>query len=408
MELQININFLWVLLATILVFFMQAGFGALEVGLTRKKNGVNVMMKNMTDFVIGSLLFATFGFSVMFGFGNSIIGYENFFFKGIEEPGDWSFMLFQIAFASTAATIVSGAVAERMKFSAYVITTILVTSIIYPIFGHWAWGSLWNGETSGWLENLGFMDFAGSTVVHSVGAWLALAGIITIGARRGKIINGEIKEIKGSNPVLAAIGMFLIWFGWFGFNAGSTLVADSSIALIALNTQLGAVSGGIAALIFTYIKYKKTKLHFVTNGILGGLVSITAGCNVLTPITSIIVGFIGGLIVCLFSLIIERKWRLDDAVGAVSVHGFAGAWGTLSLAIFAPSNHLLLSRVEQIGVQALGIFVCFLFTFISGIVLFKTLKYFNILRVTEIEEEKGLDVSEHDEAIEKEEKKNVS
>lgn len=402
--LQINLNFVWVLMATILVIFMQVGFCLLEVGMIRSKNSINVAMKNVSDFMVGSLVFALIGFPLMFGLSESgWFGTSNFFFSGMgSDAWDWSFLLFQIAFAGTAATIVSGAIAERIKFSGYLLATIAITMVIYPVFGHWAWGSLWKGEGGGWLEALGFMDFAGSTVVHGVGAWIALAAILVIGARKGKYdADGNAIEIKGSNPILATIGMFLLWLGWFGFNAGSTTVGDGSIAIIALNTQLAAITGGIAAMCYSWKTKGYPKIGHILNGVLGGLVAITAGCNVVSPIGAILIGLIGGVVTMIAMEWIEKKLKVDDAVGAIAVHGFSGAWGTIALALFASPDALLASsRLAQLSVQALGVGVGFLWAFGTGYVLYAVLKKVDLLRVSEKEELEGLDFHEHGDRLE--------
>lgn len=401
--LQINMNFVWIFLATILVFIMQAGFTALEAGMTRSKNSINVAMKNIVDILIATLIFSLIGFPLMFGSSiGGYIGFDSFFFNGLDEdPWNWAFLLFQIVFAGTAATIVSGAVAERMKFSGYIIGTVLIVLIIYPIFGHWAWGSLWIEEQSGWLEALGFMDFAGSTVVHSIGAWVALAAAIVIGPRLGKYSsNGDVNTFTGSNAVLATLGLFLLWFGWFGFNAGSTTFADTDIALIALNTQLAAVAGGTFALVRSWLVHKQPKVESILNGILGGLVAITAGVDVMTPLNSLMVGAVGGAIVVFAHLIIERKLKVDDAIGAVSVHGVSGAWGTIAIGLFGQAELLVAgSRLSQILIQSLGVAVAFVWAFGLGYVLYWTINKITPLRVSEEDERAGLNVSEHGEHI---------
>jgi len=398
--LQTNLNFVWTVIAAALVFLMQAGFASLEAGLVRAKNAINVAMKNIIDITLVSVLFVLIGFPLMFGTTNGIFGTEGFFLTGFmagDDPWLWAFLFFQIVFAGTACTILSGAVAERITFQAYLLATIVISVLIYPVFGHWAWGNLFFGDQPSWLADLGFMDFAGSTVVHSVGAWVALAGVIVIGPRIGKFnADGTVNNITGSNIPLATLGVFLLWFGWFGFNAGSTTTGDTSIALIALNTMIGAAAGGIGSVLCSYLFTGQAKVEYMLNGILGGLVTITAGCNVFPPLTTLLVCFFGGILLVLSQMFMERKLRLDDAVGAVPVHGFCGAWGTIAIGLFAPADTLAAAgRWEQILVQALGVGVAFAWTFPLSLLLFWLLKKTVGLRVTREQELQGLNVSEH-------------
>jgi len=399
-ELQINLNFLWTIIAAALVFLMQAGFASLEAGFVRAKNSINVAMKNVVDIIIVSLIFIFIGFPLMFGPTNGLFGSEGFFMTGFmaeDDPWLYAFLFFQIVFAGTASTILSGAVAERMTFHAYLIATIIVSTLIYPIFGHWAWGNLFLPDQPAWLADKGFMDFAGSTVVHSVGAWVALAGVIIIGPRIGKFNeDGTPNPITGSNIPLATLGVFLLWFGWFGFNAGSTTTGDTSIALIALNTLLSAAAAGLASLICSYLISGMPKVEYLLNGVLGGLVAITAGCHVFTPALSVLVGFIGGFVLVLSMLFIEHKLKLDDAVGAVAVHGACGAWGTIAIGLLAPGELLAAGgRWEQVGVQALGVGVAFLWTFPIALLTFWLIRKMGIIRVDREQELQGLNVSEH-------------
>jgi len=399
-ELQINLNFVWTIIAAALVFLMQAGFASLEAGFVRAKNSINVAMKNVVDIIIVSLVFIFIGFPLMFGPTNGLFGSEGFFMTGFmaeDDPWLYAFLFFQIVFAGTASTILSGAVAERMTFHAYLIATIIVSTLIYPIFGHWAWGNLFLPDQPAWLADKGFMDFAGSTVVHSVGAWVALAGVIIIGPRIGKFNeDGTSNPITGSNIPLATLGVFLLWFGWFGFNAGSTTTGDTSIALIALNTLLSAAAAGLASLICSYLISGMPKVEYLLNGVLGGLVAITAGCHVFTPALSVLVGFIGGFVLVLSMLFIEHKLKLDDAVGAVAVHGACGAWGTIAIGLLAPGELLAAGgRWEQVGVQALGVGVAFLWTFPIALLTFWLIRKMGIIRVDREQELKGLNVSEH-------------
>lgn len=390
---QTHANYLWTLVAAALVFFMQAGFAMVEAGFTRAKNSINIMMKNLMDFSIGSIAFWAIGFGLMFGASSTgWFGTTGFFLSDFTPDGDpWvlAFWMFQVVFAATAATIVSGAMAERTKFTGYILYSMVVTAIIYPIFGSWAWGSLLNG--SGWLEGFGFIDFAGSTVVHSVGGWAALAGAIVLGPRLGKYTkDGKIKPIMGHNIPLAALGVFILWLGWFGFNPGSTTTADTSIAMIFVNTNLAAAAGAVLAMIVSWMKFGKPEVGMSLNGALAGLVGITAGCANVSPTSAIIIGAIAGTIV-VFSVMFFDKIKVDDPVGAVSVHGVCGAWGTLAAGIFNIGG----TSAGIIGVQLLGIAACFLWTFPAALVMFKLIDKTIGLRVSPEEELEGLDHAEH-------------
>ncbi len=390
---QAHADYVWTLVAAALVFFMQAGFALVEAGFTRAKNAVNIMMKNLMDFSVGSLAFWAIGFGLMFGVSNSgWLGTSGFFLSDFSPDGDpWvlAFWMFQVVFAATAATIVSGAMAERTKFIGYLIYSVCISALIYPIFGSWAWGSLFHG--SGWLEGLGFIDFAGSTVVHSVGGWAALAGTIVLGPRLGKYTkDGGIKPILGHNIPLAALGVFILWLGWFGFNPGSTTAASKDIAMIFVNTNLAASAGAVLAMVTSWIKFGKPDVGMSLNGALAGLVAITAGCANVSPTSSIIIGAIAGVIV-VFSVIIFDRIKVDDPVGAISVHGVNGAWGTLAAGIFNMGG----TTAKIIGVQFLGIAACFIWTFTAAYILFKIIDMTIGLRVSAEEEAKGLDLSEH-------------
>lgn len=392
-QLQTNADYLWTLVAAILVFFMQAGFAMVEAGFTRAKNSINILMKNLMDFSMGSLVFWAVGFGLMFGVSNTgWIGTSGFFLSGYEPGGDpWvlMFWIFQAVFAATAATIVSGAMAERTRFVGYMIYTVFITGLIYPVFGSWAWGGLLDG--GGWLENLGFIDFAGSTVVHSVGGWAALAGAIVLGPRMGKYAkDGSIRPILGHNIPLAGLGVFILWMGWFGFNAGSTTAASTDVALIAVNTALAASAGAVFAMLTSWIKFGKPEVSMSLNGALAGLVGITAGCANVSPASSIIIGAIAGVIVVMSVLFFENI-KIDDPVGAVSVHGVNGAWGTLAAGIFNAGG----TSASIIGVQLLGIFAAFAWTFAAAFIMFKLADMAVGLRVSEEEEREGLDFTEH-------------
>jgi len=393
---QDHANYLWTLVAAALVFFMQAGFAMVETGFTRAKSSINIMMKNLMDFSIGSIVFWAVGFGIMFGATTTgWFGTTDFFLNTWTPDGDpWilAFWMFQCVFAATAATIVSGAMAERTKFASYLLYSIAICAFIYPVFGSWAWGSLLNG--SGWLEAKGFIDFAGSTVVHSIGGWAALAGAIVLGPRIGKYSkSGKVQAIPGHNIPLAALGVFILWLGWFGFNPGSTTTADKSIAMIFVNTNLSACAGAVLAMITSWFMFKKPDIGMSLNGALAGLVGITAGCANVTPGSSIIIGAIAGVIVVLSVVAIDRM-HIDDPVGAVSVHGVCGAWGTLAAGLFnMPSMGGFSTKV--VGVQLLGIGAAFVWAFGTAFIIFKVIDMVFGLRVSEEEEMIGLDISEH-------------
>ena len=409
-----NLDALWTLLAAFLVFFMQAGFALVETGFTRAKNACNIIMKNLMDFSLGSLLFWLVGFGLMFGItSNGWIGQSFFGFDanaddvtalGNSESFSWAFLIFQTVFCATAATIVSGAMAERTKFTGYLIYSVAITVLVYPIFGKWAWGSLLAGESGqGWLEKMGFADFAGSTVVHSIGGWCALAGAIVIGPRIGKYRNGKTMPIPGHNIPLAALGVFILWLGWFGFNPGSTTAihADhvaaegATFTYIAVTTNLAAAAGAVAAMLTSWIMFKKPDPSFALNGALAGLVAITAGCNVMTPMLSVITGLVGGVIV-VFSVLALDKLKIDDPVGAVSVHGICGAWGTIAIGLFpAIGLDLAFGAEASLVTQLIGVGVAFAWAFPVSFAVFYAIKVTVGLRVSEKEEMEGLDIHEH-------------
>lgn len=396
-ELQTNINIVWTCVAAFLVFFMQAGFAMVESGFTRAKNAVNILMKNLMDFSVGTIAFFLIGFGLMFGKTNGLFGTTLFAMGGVE-PGthwNWSFLIFQTVFAATAATIVSGAMAERTKFVGYLVYSFFISLFIYPVFGSWAWGGLLDG--GGWLEKLGFLDFAGSTVVHSVGGWLALAGAIVLGPRIGKYgPDGKPKAIPGHNLPIAALGVFILWFGWFGFNPGSTTTGDGSIGYIAVTTNLAAAAGAIFAMCTAWIIMKKPDASMALNGALAGLVAITCPCDGVSPFGALIIGSVAGILVVLSVMFIDRTLKVDDPVGAVSVHGVNGLWGTLSAGLFNMETGLFYGGgLKQLGVQALGAGAAFVWAFGIGLVLFYAIKATIGLRVTPEEELKGLDIGEH-------------
>jgi len=396
-EIQTNINIVWTCVAAFLVFFMQAGFAMVESGFTRAKNSVNILMKNLMDFSVGTIAFFLVGFGLMFGKSNGLFGTTLFGLSGVETGGgwNWTFLIFQTVFAATAATIVSGAMAERTKFVGYLVYSFVISLFIYPIFGSWAWGGLLDG--GGWLEKMGFLDFAGSTVVHSVGGWLALAGAIVLGPRIGKYgPDKKPQAIPGHNIPIAALGVFILWFGWFGFNPGSTTTGDSSIGYIAVTTNLSAAAGAVAAMMTAWIILKKPDASMTLNGALAGLVAITAPCDGVSPMASIIIGTVGGILVVLSVLFIDYVLKIDDPVGAVSVHGVCGLWGTLSCGLFNMESGLFYGGgLKQLGVQAVGAGTAFVWAFGLGVALFFIISKTIGLRVTPEEELKGLDIGEH-------------
>ncbi|MFO7821750.1 MAG: ammonium transporter [Lentisphaeria bacterium] len=395
---QLNLNIVWTCVAAFLVFFMQAGFAMVEAGFTRAKNAVNIMMKNLMDFSIGTIAFFLVGFGLMFGASNGFFGTTHFGLTGADwTSGDWNFtfLIFQTVFAGTAATIVSGAMAERTKFRGYLAYSVFICAFIYPVFGSWAWGGLLDG--GGWLETLGFVDFAGSTVVHSVGGWLALAGALVLGPRLGKYdAKGKPKAIPGHNISLAALGVFILWFGWFGFNPGSTTLGDGEIGRVAVTTNIAAAAGAIAALITAWIISKKPDGSMGLNGALAGLVAITAPCYTVSGFGALLIGLTAGVLVVLSVYFIDHVIKADDPVGAVSVHGVCGAWGTLSCGFFNLDGGLFYGGgFKLLGIQAVGVLAAFAWAFGLGLILFYVIKKTIGLRVTEDEEIRGLDIGEH-------------
>lgn len=385
-----SVDVVWLATASALVFFMQAGFALIESGMSRAKNCINVAMKNYMDVCIGSLFFWLVGFGLMFG--NNPTGWFGTSGFALSDGSTWdyTFLLFQTMFAATAATIASGAMAERTKFSSYLIGAIFITAFIYPIFGSWAWGSHYDG--TGWLADMGFIDFAGSTVVHSVGGWCALAAIIILGPRLGRFDKtGEPRDIPGHNLNLVALGGFILWFGWFGFNGGSTVGADAGIGLINLNTQLAASAGAAGAMLAAGIMRTPILVPTIVNGSLAGLVGITAGCASMEPMFAVITGLTSGLIAFSAATLLIKA-GLDDVVGAVSVHAFAGAWGTLCAGFFVTGD---LFNPDTIVVQAIGVVSCFAWAFGCGLALFKLIDILLGLRVRPMHEQRGLDYSEH-------------
>ena len=392
---QINgdMGMLWMLIAGILVFLMQAGFTLVESGMTQSKNAVNIAMKNLLDICVGSLTFWFVGYSLMYG--DTTNGW--FFWSGLMQ-GKGADLFFQTMFAATAATIVSGAIAGRTKYSTYIIFSIVMTAIIYPISGGWQW------QGSGWLTELGFIDFAGSSIVHSVGGWAALVAAFMVGPRIGKYVNGKVLPIPGHNQVLATLGVFILWFGWFGFNGGSQLAwggADATAASnVVLITNLAAAAGGLGALVTTWIWYGKPNLSQTLNGALAGLVSITAGCGNMTAVGAVVAGLIGGIIVVFSIEIIEKKLKIDDAIGAASVHGVAGVWGTIVIGLWGVDGDTGIGLFNgggatQLGIQALGTLAYAIWAVGLSFIVLGILKATIGLRVSKEVEIEGLDISEH-------------
>ncbi|MDR1763481.1 MAG: ammonium transporter [Dysgonamonadaceae bacterium] len=409
-DLGVSLNTVWMLLAAMLVFFMQPGFALVEAGFTRTKNTANILMKNFIDFITGSLLFFFTGFGIMFACdGAGFAGAPNFFDLSFFDNGlpTEGFLVFQTVFAATAATIVSGAMAERTKFSMYLVYTIFISGIIYPISGHWTWGGGFLMASGGWLENLTgstFHDFAGSTVVHSVGGWIALVGAAILGPRINKYSKeGKSKAIPGHNLTIAALGVFILWFGWFGFNPGSQLAAAGegdrvAISHVFLTTNLAACGGGLAALLTAWARYKKPLLSLTLNGILAGLVAITAGCDAVSPVGAIIIGLIAGAVMIFSVEFIDRVLKIDDPVGASSVHGVCGFVGTLLTGLFAIEGGLFYGGgISYFLAQLIGALIVGVWALAAGFVLFKGIDLIFGLRVSRRIEEEGLDIYEHGE-----------
>ena len=414
-ELVNGLNTVWMLLAAMLVFFMQPGFALVEAGFIRTKNTANVLMKNLIDFMFGSLLFWFIGFGLMFGVGG-FVGTPHFFNLDImdkvidnELPIE-GFLIFQTVFCATAATIVSGAMAERTKFSMYLVYTIFISVLIYPVSGHWTWGGGWlmNGEEGSFITRLfgtTFHDFAGSTVVHSVGGWIALVGATILGPRIGKYgKDGKSKAIPGHNLTIAALGVFILWFGWFGFNPGSQLAAASTadqaaISHVFLTTNLAACAGGFFALAVSWLKFSKPSLSLTLNGILAGLVGITAGCDVVSPLGAVIIGMICGIVMIFSVEFIDKVLKIDDPVGASSVHGVCGFLGTILTGLFSTSEGLFYGAgAGFFGAQVFGALVIGVWAAGMGFIIFKGLDTLHGLRVPKRVEEEGLDVYEHGES----------
>lgn len=404
---QVLLDTIWTLLTAVLVFFMQAGFAMVETGFTRAKNACNILMKNLMDFCFGTVAFWAVGFGVMFGVGNAFFGTSGFFLHdagGTFASLAWTKVpleckyFFQLVFAATAATIVSGAMAERTKFIAYIVYSIVISAVIYPVSGHWIWGG-------GWLAGLGMWDFAGSTVVHSVGGWIALTGAIMLGPRFGKYNpDRSSNAIPGHSLPLATLGVFILWLGWFGFNPGSTMAAVPSIAHIAMTTNMAAAVGAIAAMVTSWVMFKKSDISMALNGALAGLVAITAPCAFVSAASSFWIGLVAGVLVVCSVLFFDKVLRIDDPVGAISVHAICGVWGTFSLGLFAQDvfspgttgNGLLFGGgTKLLFAQCIGIVSVFAWCMAVGFLLFYIIKKTTGLRVSKDEELRGLDIDEH-------------
>ena len=409
-DLALSLDTVWMLLAAMLVFFMQPGFALVEAGFTRTKNTANILMKNLLGFSLGSLLFWAIGFGVMFGAGG-FIGMPHLFnisFYQTELPVE-GFLIFQTVFCATAATIVSGAMAERTKFSMYLAYTVLISVLIYPVSGHWTWGGGWlmNGEAGSFMMNTfgtTFHDFAGSTVVHSVGGWVALVGAAIIGPRIGKYgKDRKSRAIPGHNLTIACLGVFILWFGWFGFNPGSQLAAAGegnrlAISHVFLTTNLAACAGGFSSLIVAWMKYKKPSLSLTLNGVLAGLVGITAGCDLVSPVGAVLIGAICGTVMIFAVDFIDHVMKIDDPVGASSVHGVCGFLGTILTGLFATEEGLFYSgSANFLLAQLFGAIVVGCWAAGMGFVVFKGLNIVHGLRVPARVEEEGLDIYEHGE-----------
>ena len=397
---QINgdMGMLWMLIAGILVFLMQAGFTLVESGMTRAKNAVNIAMKNILDICVGSITFWLVGYSLMYG--DTSNGW--FFWSGLFQ-GEGADLFFQTMFAATTATIVSGAIAGRTKYSTYIIFSLVMTAVIYPISGGWEWNGGWLNDTAGFMP-AEFIDFAGSSIVHSVGGWAALVAAFMVGPRIGKYVNGKVLPIPGHNQVLATLGVFILWFGWFGFNGGSQLAWGGADAIgastVVLITNLAAAAGGLGALITTWIWYGKPNLAQTLNGCLAGLVSITAGCGNMTAGGAVLAGLIGGIIVVFSIEFIEKKLKIDDAIGAASVHGVAGVWGTLVIGLWGVDGDTGIGLFNgggaaQLGAQAIGVLAYAIWAITLSFIVLGILKATIGLRVSKEVEIEGLDISEH-------------
>ena len=392
-----NLDTIWVLLSAALVFFMQAGFKCLEVGLVRKHQIATVAMKNMVDWTVGSVIFFLLGFGLMFGHtAGGWVGTDAFFPSTFAleggNPLGAVFFMFQLAFTGTALTIVSGSMSERTGFIPYLTASVFIALLIYPVFGHWVWGNAFYGDNAAWLADLGFIDFAGSTVVHSLGAWVSLAGLKLLGPRLGRYTEeGKLRDFEPNSIPMAVLGVFILWFGWWGFNGGSTLAFNGLVGNIILNTNLAGATGALGAYFHAYFFQRKENIYEkMLGGALGGLVAITASAHIQTPMASFAIGLLSGVVHNVSYNLLAKKWKIDDAVGAIPVHGFCGLFGTLAVALFAPEESLVHGRWVQLGVQALGALACLVWAGGIGYVVFYVLKKTVGLRVSPTEERQGI------------------
>lgn len=380
----------WVIVCAVLVFFMQAGFALVESGMSRAKNSVNVIMKNYADLCLGSVAFCLLGFGFIYGVNQTgWFGSSHFFLTDLSKQ-DYIMLLFQIMFASTAATIASGALAERTKFIGYIIGATIICALIYPVAASWTWGGYFGGQ--GWLDKLGFIDYAGSTVVHSVGGWCALAGILVVGPRLGRFSSkGESRDIPGHNLMFVMLGGFILWLGWFGFNGGSGLLVNEDLGLVLVNTHIGAAVSAVTLMVGKTLLRKPVLASQSVNAGLAGLVSVTAGCATMTPLFAAITGAIAAIVFLLGERFITFL-KGDDVVSAVAVHGFVGAWGTIAAGLFLKDN---LFDLYQVGVQILGVMAYFIWAFSLSLAMYFMIHLFFGLRASSTDERRGLDYTEH-------------
>ncbi|WP_419893593.1 ammonium transporter [Oceanobacillus kimchii] len=388
-SLELSVNLIWVMLGAFLVFFMHAGFAMVESGFTRSKNTLNILMKNFLTISVAAILFFLVGYGIMFGSSSgSIIGSDGFLLSGVSEI---DFFVFQAMFVATCATIISGAVAERIKLGSYILIVAAMTTIIYPVVGHWVW------QGDGWLTAIGFSDFAGSTVVHLTGAVGAFVVVLILGPRIGKYKGKKVNVIQGHNLPLGALGVFILWLGWFGFNGGSTLTADPSLVPYVIGTTLLSTSAAlVSSSLYTKIRFKKVDASLSMNGVLGGLVGITAGAAEISLGGSIIVGLISGVVLVEGIRFLDTKLRIDDPVGAIAIHGICGIWGTLAIGLFSVNTGLFYGNgISQLGIQAIGVLAVIAWVAITTGGFAYVMNKFSPIRVSEEEEISGLDFGEH-------------
>jgi Amt family ammonium transporter len=393
-----DLGLMWIAISAALIFIMQAGFLILEAGLTRPKNNINVALKNLTDFAITTIMFWLFGFALMFGASVGGLFGTNGFLPELESAGfrQFIFFYFQVMFCGTAVTIIAGAIAERCRFNAYLLAVVIVSGLVYPVFGHWAWNGI-ESIPGGWLDSNGFVDFAGSSVVHSVGGWASLALVLILGPRIGRFgEGGQVNEMPSANIPTATLGVFLLWFGWFGFNGGSTLAFGESTARVLVNTMMGGAAGLTAAVILSQLQKRQADSLWIMNGTLAGLVAVTANAHAVSTLSALVIGAVGCVVMLLVDWLLLRL-RIDDAVGAIPVHLGAGIWGTLAVGLFGQPELLGtgLPWLQQVGIQVVGIVACAAWTFGTTYLIFRVVNVVYPLRVSAEAEEIGLNVSEH-------------